>query len=134
MKRILQIRRQYLDCQPALREENQLQVVPEEFERDPARFGEIRAAYAELCVHDRRVHEQKELLAARRAIFFDQLEPTAGESFGQLARIGNRRRRTDENRIRPVMPADALQAAEDVPKMAPEDAAISVKLIDHDEP
>ena len=34
--------------------------------------------------------------------------------FGQLARVGDRRRRADEDRVRSVVPADALQPAQDV--------------------
>ena len=133
MKRVLQIGRQDLDRQPALREQNQLQVVLQELQRDPARFRQIRPANAELRVHDRRVHEEEELLAARRAALLDQLEGTPGQPFGQLARIGNRRRRADEDRIRPVVPADALQPPQDVREVAAEHAAIRVQLVDHDE-
>ena len=41
----------------------------------------------------------------------DQLERTAGQPFGQLARIRDRRRRADEDRIRAVVPADRAAAA-----------------------
>ncbi len=133
VKRILQVGRQDLGRQPALREHDQLQVALEELERDAARFGEIRAADPELRVDDRRVDEQEELLAARRAALVDQLERPPGQPLGQLARIGDRRRRADEDRIRAVVPADALQPPEDVRQMAAEHAAIGVQLVDDDE-
>ena len=111
MKCVLQIGGQDLDRQPALREQNQLQVVLQEFERDAARFGEIRAANPELRVDDRRIDEQEELLTPRRAVLFDQLEWTARQPLGQLARVGDRRRRADEDRIGSVMAADRAAAA-----------------------
>ena len=58
--------------------------------------AEIRAADAELLVDDRRVDEDEELLAARRAALVDELERLLGQPLGQLARIGDRRRRADE--------------------------------------
>ena len=89
VKGVLQIRRQDLDRETALGEDDQLQVVLEELERDPARFGEIRTADAELRVDDRRVHEEEELLAARRAALLHQLEWTARSDL-QRARAGSR--------------------------------------------
>ena len=84
-------------------------------------------------VDDRRVDEEEELLAARRAALVDELERFPGQPFGQLARVGDRRRRTDEHRIRSVVAAHALQPAQDVRQMAAEHAAIRVQLVDHDE-
>ena len=133
VKGILQIGRQDLDRQPALREDDQLQLVLQELERHAARLGEIRAPNAELGVHDRRIDEEEELLAARRAAFVDELERLPRQPFGQLARVGDRRRRADEDRIRSVVAADALQPAQDVREMAAEHAAIRVQLVDDDE-
>ena len=56
-----------------------------------------------------------------------------GQALRQLARVGDRRRRADEDRIRSVVPADALQPAQDVRQVAAEHAAIRVQLVDHDE-
>ena len=95
---------------------------------------QVRAADAELRVDDRRVDEEEELLAARRAALLDELERPAGQPFGQLARIGDRRRRADEDRIRAVVPADALQPPHDVRQVAAEHAAIGVQLVDDHEP
>ena len=52
----------------------------------------------------------------------------------QLARIGDRRRRTDERRVRTVVRAHARQAPHDVRQVAAEDATIRMQLVDHDEP
>ena len=133
VERILQIGREDLHREPALRKDDQLQVVTQELERDTARLGEIRPADAELGVHDGRVDEEEELLAARGAVLLDQLERTAGQSFRELARVGDRRRRTDEDRIRAVVAAHPPQAAQDVGQVAAEDAAIGVELVDDDE-
>ena len=83
-------------------------------------------------VDDRRVHEDEELLAARRAALVDQLERLLGEPLGQLARVGDRRRRAEEHRIRSVVPADAAQPPQHVAQVAAEHAAIGVQLVDDD--
>ena len=49
------------------------------------------------------------------------------------ARVGDRRRRADELRIRSVVPADAPQPAQHVAQVAAEHAAIGVQLVDDDE-
>ena len=94
---VLQVRRQDLRREAALGEHDQLEVPFQELGRDPARFAEIRAADAELMVDDRRVHEDEELLAARRAGLLHELERLLGQPLGELARIGDRRRRADES-------------------------------------
>ena len=73
-------------------------------------FRQIRTSNPELRVDDRRIDEEKELLAARRAAFRHQLERLPDERLGQLARVGDRRRRAYERRRRTVMPADPLAA------------------------
>ena len=93
---------------------------------------EIRAADAELMVDDRRVDEDEELLAARRAALVDELERLLGEPLGELARVGNRRRRAEKDRVRSVVPADAAQPPQHVAQVAAEDAAIGVQLVDDD--
>ena len=129
---VLQIRRQDLGRQAALREHDRLQLALQELGREPARFGQIRPADAELRVDDRRVDEEKELLAARRAALRHELERLLDERLGQLARIGDRRRRADERRRRSVVPADAPQPPQHVRQMTAEHAAIRVQLVDDD--
>ena len=81
-------------------------------------------------IHDRRVDEDEEFLAARRAALLDQLERLLGEPFGELARVRDSRRRAEKHRVRPVVPAYPAQAAEHVAQMAAEHAAIRVQFID----
>ena len=132
-KRVLQIRRQDLRRETALREDDHLQAALQELDRDAPRFGEIRPPDAQLRVDDRRIDEQKELLAARRAALAHFRKRRADQPLRQLARIRDRRRRADERRIRSVVPADALEPPHDVAEMAAEDAAIRVQLVDDDE-
>ena len=134
VERILQIRRQDLHRETTLREEDQLQVVLEELERDPSGFREIRTANPELRVDDRRVDEEKELLPARRAAPLHERESPAGQTLRELSRVRDRRRGADENRIRAIVPADALEPPDDVREMAPKHATIRVQLVDDDEP
>ena len=88
---VLQVGRQDLGRQTALGEHDQLQIALQELRGHPSRLGKVRPPDAELMVDDRRVDEDEELLAARRAAPVDELEGLLGEPFGQLARIGDRR-------------------------------------------
>ncbi len=131
--RVLQVARQDLGDEPALREHDDLQAAPEELQRHPPRFLGVRPADAELLVDDGRVDEEEVLLAARRAALLDQLERPLGEPLGQLLRIGNRRRRAHEDRVGPVVAADAAQPPQHVREVAAEDPAVGVQLVDDDE-
>ena len=129
----LQIGRQDLGRQPALREHDHLQVAAQELAGDPPRLGDVRAPDAELAIDDRRIDEDEKLLAARRAALLDERERPLGQPLGQFRGIGDRRRRADELRIRSVVPADALQPPQHVGEVAAEHAAIRVQLVDDDE-
>ena len=129
---IFQIRRQQLGRQAALRKDNRLQVALEELAGDAAGLAQIRAPDAKLLADDRRVDEQEELFASRRAILGHELEWLLDERFSQLARIGNRRRRADERRIRAVVLADPPQPAQHIGQVAAEHSAIGMELVDHD--
>ena len=113
-----------MSCRPRLRNSSATRRVS----------ARVRAPDAELAIDDRRIDEEKELLAARRAALVDQFERVADEALGQLPRIGDRRRRADERRIRSVVAAHAAQPPDDVRQVAAEDAAIRVQLVDDDEP
>ena len=130
--RVLQVPRQDLGREPALREHDHLQALVQELEGHRPRLRDVRPADAELPVHDRRVHEDEPLLAARRAALLDQLERPFGEALRQLHRVGDRRRRADERRRRPVVLAHAAQPPEHVPQVAAEHAAVRVQLVDDD--
>src|SRR5204862_5326233 len=99
VKGILEVGREDLDRETALREQNQLEVVLEELERDATGLRKIGPADPELRVDHWRVHEQKELFAPRRTALLHQGERPAGQAFGQLARVRDRRRRADEHRV-----------------------------------
>ncbi len=133
MKSILEIRRQQLDRQAALREHDQLELVLQELERYSPRFRQIRSSNTELGVDDRRVHEQEELLSARRAALVDELERLAGQPFGKFARVRDRRRRADEDGVRSVVAAHALHTTQDVREVTAEHAAIGMQFVDDDE-
>ena len=129
---VLEVSRQDLGREPALREDDHLQAFVQELEGHRPRLRDVRPADAELPVHDGRVHEDEPLLAAWRAALLDQLERTLGEALRQLDRVGNRRRRADERRRRPVVFAHPAQPAQHVPQVAAEHAAVRVQLVDDD--
>ena len=106
----LEIGRQNLGGEPALREHDHLQVAAQELPRHAPRFGDVRLADAKLAIHHRRIDEDEELLASRGAAFVDERERPFRQPLRQLRRVGDGRRRADELRIRSVVPADALQA------------------------
>ena len=130
---VLQIRGQDLGRQSALTEDDQLQLPLEELPSHAPRLGEVRPPDAEFLVDDGWIDEQEQLLAARRAAVVDEREGLLRQPLGQLARIRDSRRRTDEDRVRPVVAADALQAAQHVGQVTAEHAAIGVELVDDDE-
>ena len=81
-------------------------------------------------VDDRRIDEDEELLAARRAAPVHDLEGLFGQPLGELARVGDRRRRAEKHGIRPVVTADPPQPPQHVAQVAAEDASIGVQLVD----
>ena len=104
----------------------------DEFGRDPPRLVQIAAPDPELPVHHRRIIKDEVFLATRRSVAVDQLERRFRQRLGQLLRIGDRCRPTNELRLRTVELADAPQPAQHVGQVAAIDAAIVVQLIDHD--
>ena len=104
---ILQVRDQHLGGQAAVGEHQRLQVVFDELQRHAPGFGNVAAPDAELPVHHRRIVEDEELFAVRRAVVFHQREGFAGQRFGQLARVRNGGRTADELRFRVIELANA---------------------------
>src|SRR5439155_23686540 len=79
------------------------------------------AADAQVAVQQRRVVEDKSLLAARGAAAIDERNVLLFEEpRRELARIADRRRCADESRVRPVEGADALQPPDHVRHLAAE--------------
>ena len=71
---VLQIRHQHFRREAIVGEDQRLQVALDEFQRQAPRLVDVAAADSELPVHHRRIVEDEELLAARRAVALDQLE------------------------------------------------------------
>ena len=82
-------------------------------------------------VDDGRIREDEELVAPGRAASLDQLERLLGQPLGELARVGDGRRRAEKDRVRTVVPADSPQPPQHVAQMAAEDASIRVELVNH---
>ena len=129
---VLEIGDQDLGGQAVVGEDQGLQVALDELEGHAARLVDVAAADAELAVDHRRIVEDEELLAARRAVALDQFEGLAGEGLGQFARIGDGGGAADELRLGIVELADAPQAAQQVGEVAAVDAAVVMQLVDHD--
>ena len=70
----LQVGREDLGGEPALREHDHLEVAAQELAGDAPRFGDIRAADAQLAIDDRRIDEDEILLAPRRTALLDQAQ------------------------------------------------------------
>src|SRR6185436_2168860 len=84
-------------------------------------------------VDDGRVDEHEILFAPRRAALGDELERLLGQTFGELHRIRNGRRRTEEDRVRAVVTADAAKTPEYVAQVAAEHTTVGMKFVQHDE-
>src|SRR5215467_11690779 len=121
---VLQVRRQDLGREPALGKYDELEIPLEKLGGDPARFAEVRPADAELMVDDRRIDEHEELLTPGRTGLLHDLKSLLCQPLSELARIGDRRRRADERRRGPVVPADSPQPPQHVAEMTAEDATI----------
>ena len=118
--------------EPAPREHDGRHAGPEDRGREPARLLQVGPADPELGVDDRRIVEDDDLLAGRRAVLDDQAHGRPDEPFRELLGVGDRGRRADELGSRSVVPADPLEPAEHVGEMAAEDTAVRVELVDDD--
>src|ERR1019366_8384774 len=101
-----------------------LQTVVNELQRDAPRLADITTPDSQLTVHHRRIVEDEELLAARRAVRIHDAEGQFRERLGQLAWIGDGGRAADEDGLRSVEFANAFQAPQQVRQVAAVDAAI----------
>ena len=131
LHRALDGREQDLGGEPALGEDDRRDLLLEQARGELGRLAEIRRADAELRIDDGRVVAEEDLLARRRAALRDLRHRFPGRALGQLARVGDGRRRHDELRRAAVVAADALEPAQDVGEMAAEDAPVRVQLVDH---
>jgi len=107
---------------------------PEGKERrgDVAADEERALADPEARVHHRRIDEDQDLLAARRARAVDDHDVVLDVPPCELLRVRDRRRGEDEDRVRAVERADPAQPAQDIRDIAPEHPAIGVELVQDD--
>ena len=98
-----------------------------------ASLSALRAQLQRLVDH-RRVPHRDLAPGARRAVLVDEPHVLqAGEALGQLDGVGDRRAGEQEARRRAVGGGDAPQPAQDVGDVGAEDAAVDVRLVDHDD-
>ncbi len=123
---LTQFAQQHLHRHPRAGEEDclhaGLQQLQRQFDRFPGRAG----PQAEIGVEQRRVVEDNVALAVGRAVLFHGDDRVFPHRFGQLAGIGDGRRRRHELRCRAVEARHAAGAAQHVGDVAAEDAAVGV--------
>src|SRR5206468_528761 len=81
---VLEISDQDLGGQPVIGEDQRLQPVFDELERETPRLRDVAAANTELPIHHRRIVEDEKLLAPWRAVAIDQFEPGLRQRLGKL--------------------------------------------------
>ena len=97
-----------------------------------ARLGQRARALAEGGVEQRRVPEDDRLLGLRRAVVGDLREGQSDELLGERSRVGDGRRGQDEARVGAVVAAQPAQATQHLCDVRAEDAAVHVRLVEHD--
>jgi hypothetical protein len=90
--RLLQIREQNLRVQPAVGEDDRLQLAGESFFCDSCGFVDVAASNPQISIHHRRVVEDEDLLSNRRSVLFDNFNFRLDQLRSQFARIRNRPR------------------------------------------
>ncbi len=125
--------RHQLDGLARLHEHDRPRALDDEAGEQVGGLGERRAARLRRGVGDRRVPHRDRALGARRAVARDDRHVVeARQPRGQLARVGDRRRREQEARGGAVQLADPPQPPQHVGDVRAEDAAVDVGLVDHD--
>ena len=98
------------------------------------RLAQRAAPQLQRLVDHRRVPHRDLAPRAGRAVLVDQAHVLeAGQALGQLDGVGDRRAGEQEARRRAVGGGDAAQPAQDVGDVGAEDAAVDVRLVDHDD-
>jgi len=115
-------------------EADQTRAVEDRLGDHVARLGQRAPPRAHVGVHERRVPEDGCALGVRRAVLRDCAERQTDKLLGERLRVGDRRRGEDELRVRAVRVAEAAQAAHDLGDVRAEDAAVHVRLVEHDVP
>ena len=121
-----------LGAAPALREADRPQPARNELRVEARRFAERRRAHAELLVQERRVPEGDRPLRARRRVRADDGDVEAEQRLREPAGVRDRRGREQELRLGAVHLRETAKAAQDVPHVRAEHAAVDVRLVDDD--
>ncbi len=101
---------------------------------EPGCVRERAGARAELLVEQLGVPEHDLPVGPRRRVDVDHPDVEPGQARGELAGVRDRRRREDEHRLGAVGEREPAQPAKHVRDVRPEDAAVHVGLVDHDDP
>ena len=117
----------------ALREADRAQAASDEPGEQPRRLAERARPQPELGVEQRRVPERDRPLGARRRIVLDDGRLLARERARELAGVRDGGRGEQELRLGSVDPREPPQPPQDVRDVRAEDAAVDVRLVDHDE-
>ena len=121
-----------LDRLAALREADRPLARGDEAREQARRVAESARADAELGVDQLGVPERDRPLGRRRGVAVDHARRLAEQRLRELRGVRDRRRREHELRLRPVRAGEPAQAAEHVPHVRAEDAAVDVRLVDDD--
>ncbi len=134
LQRELREARDQLDRLARLHEHDRARAVADQLGQQVGGLGQRGAARRELLIDDRRVPHRHGPLRARRAVALDHGHVRqSGQSLGQLARVGDRRAGEQEARLGPVGGGDPAQPPQHVRDVGAEDAAVDVRLVDHDD-
>ena len=119
---------------PALREADRLPSLADEAGQEPGCVRERAGTRAELLVEQLGVPEHDLPVGPRRRVDVDDPDVEPGQARGEVAGVRDRRRREDEHGLGAVGERESAQPAKDVRDVRPEDAAVHVGLVDHDDP
>ena len=121
-----------LDAAPAAKEADRPHPLAHQVGQELRGLRENRPAGHRSRVDDRWVPHPDSARGARGAVRIHQAERLPNEALGELERVGDRGRREHEARLGAVAARDSAQAPEHIRDVRAEDAAVGVRLVDHD--
>ena len=128
----MEVGKQHLGVQPAVGEDDRLQIAFQKLLRDPQGFVDVAAADAKIAVDHRWVVEDEEFFSGGRAARVQHVHLCFQQARGQLARIGDGRGGANELGPGAIEARDASQTPQNVTEVAAENPAVSVQLVEHD--
>ncbi len=131
-QRLAQTCQQQLHADPRPTEHDGLPAGAQERQRRRAGEAQGTRSDARSPVERRRVEHHDVLLAGRCAVVVDDRDRPAGERLGQRSWVADGRRAAHDLRAGAVVRAQPQQAAQHVGDVRPEDAAVRMRLVDHD--